>query len=142
MPGFQAARVIIDNALGYARGNDFPPMTVAVLDQGGYLIAFAREDRSSLLREKIARAKAQSALNMGTGTRALAARAQTQPAFINAITALAGGELIPVPGGVLIRDAESAAVLGAVGVSGHRPDEDEACALSGIRAAGLAADPG
>jgi uncharacterized protein GlcG (DUF336 family) len=140
--GLDAARIIVDNALGYARGSDFPPMTVAVLDQGGYLVAFAREDRSSLLREKIARGKAQSALNLGTGTRALVARAENQPHFINAITALAGGELIPVPGGVLVRDAESATVQGAVGVSGYRPDEDEACALSGIRAAGLVADTG
>ena len=142
MPGLHAARVIVDNALGHARGNDFPPMTVAVLDHGGHLIAFAREDGSSLLREKIARAKAQSALNMGTGTRALAARAETQTHFINAITALAGGELIPVPGGVLVRDAGSGAVLGAVGVSGYSPDNDEACALSGIHAAGLVADAG
>jgi uncharacterized protein GlcG (DUF336 family) len=140
--GLHAARVIVDNALTHARGSNFPPMTVAVLDQGGHLVAFAREDGSSLLREKIARAKAQSALNMGTGTRALAARAETQTHFINAVTALAGGELIPVPGGVLVRDPESAAVIGAVGVSGHRPDEDEACALSGIRVAGLVADAG
>ncbi|WP_344894846.1 GlcG/HbpS family heme-binding protein [Nonomuraea antimicrobica] len=136
------ARIIVDHALRHARDHGFPPMTVAVLDGGGQLIAFAREDESSLLREKIARAKAMSALNMGTGTRTLAQRAEHHPHFINAITTLAEGEIIPVPGGVLVRDPESGKVIGAVGVSGHRPDEDEACAVHGIRAAELAADTG
>lgn len=117
-------------------------MTIAVLDGGGQLVAFAREDNSSLLREKIARAKAAGALNMGVGTRALAERAVQHPSFISAITMLAQGEIIPAAGGVLVRDPASGAVIGAVGVSGHRPDEDEACALAGIGAAHLTADPG
>jgi uncharacterized protein GlcG (DUF336 family) len=136
------ARIIVDGALGLARDQGFPPMTVAVLDGAGQLVAFAREDNSSLLRERIARAKAVSALNMGVGTRTLAERAELHPHFINAITALAQGDIIPVPGGVLVRDAVSGEVIGAVGVSGHRPDEDEACALAGIGETDFAADPG
>ena len=142
MIGLEDAQTIVGSALAYARANGFPPMTVAVLDPGGHLVSFAREDGSSLLREKIARGKARSALNLGVGTRALVARAQSHPAFINAVTTLAGGELIPVPGGVLVRDNNASVLLGAVGVSGHRPDEDEACALSGIHAAGLVAETG
>jgi uncharacterized protein GlcG (DUF336 family) len=135
------ARTIVDRALNHARSNDFPPMTVAVLDAAGRLVAFAGEDGASLLRERIARGKALGALNMGVGSRSLAARAASNPAFVNSLVALAEGNLVPVPGGVLIRDANDA-VIGAVGVSGHLPDDDEACAIHGITACELRADPG
>jgi uncharacterized protein GlcG (DUF336 family) len=135
------AGIIVRHALDHAREQDMPPMTVAVLDAGGHLVAFAREDRSSLLRERIARGKALGALNMGVGSRGLAGRAAAHPQFINAVTALAEGNLVPVPGGVLVRDA-AGEIIGAVGVSGHQPDLDEACAVRGITAADLHADPG
>jgi uncharacterized protein GlcG (DUF336 family) len=104
-------------------------------------VAFAGEDGSSLLRERIARGKAHGALNMGVGSRSLAARAASNPAFVNSLVSLAEGNLVPVPGGVLIRD-DNDAVIGAVGVSGHSPDDDEACAIHGITACDLRADPG
>jgi uncharacterized protein GlcG (DUF336 family) len=135
------ARTIVDRALNHARSNDFPPMTVAVVDAAGRLVAFAGEGGSSLLRERIARGKALGALNMGVGSRSLAARAASNPAFVNSLVALADGNLVPVPGGVLIRD-DNDAVIGAVGVSGHLPDDDEACAIHGITACDLRADPG
>jgi len=135
------ARTVVDHALQHAREQTFPPTTVAVLDAAGNLVAFAREDRSSLLRERIARGKAHGALNMGVGSRALAARAETHPHFINSLVALAEGNLVPVPGGVLVRD-DSGDIIGAVGVSGHLPDDDEACAIAGIDAALLRPDPG
>jgi uncharacterized protein GlcG (DUF336 family) len=112
------------------------PMRVAA----GRLVAFAGEDGSSLLRERIARGKAHGALNMGVGSRSLA-RTASDPAFVNALVSLADGNLVPVPGGVLIRD-DNDAVIGAVGVSGHLPDDAEACAIHGITAADLRADPG
>ncbi|MCW2654258.1 MAG: hypothetical protein QOE41_628 [Mycobacterium sp.] len=135
------ARTIVDGALEYARSNDFPPMTIAVLDAAGELVAFAREDGSSLLRERIARGKAHGALNMGVGSRSLAARAATRPAFVNALVSLADGNLVPVPGGVLVHD-DNGHLIGAVGVSGHLSDDDEACAIHAIGAANLHADPG
>jgi uncharacterized protein GlcG (DUF336 family) len=135
------ASTIVRHALEHAREQELPPMTVAVLDAGGHLVAFAREDRSSLLRERIARGKALGALNMGVGSRSLAGRAAAHPQFINAVTALAEGNLVPVPGGVLVRDADDE-IIGAVGVSGHQPDLDEECAVRGITAADLRADPG
>jgi uncharacterized protein GlcG (DUF336 family) len=116
-------------------------MTVAVLDGGGHLVSFAKEDGSSLLRERIARAKAEGALNMGVGSRALAGRAESHPHFMNALIALAQGGVVPVPGGVLVRDA-AGRIIGAVGVSGHLPDSDETCAVTAIGDAGLTADPG
>ena len=135
------ARTVVDHALQHAREQAFPPMTVAVLDAAGNLVAFAREDRSSLLRERIARGKAHGALNMGIGSRALAARAESHPHFINALVALAEGNLVPVPGGVIVRD-QSGDIIGAVGVSGHLSDDDEACAIAGIDAASLRPDRG
>ena len=134
------ARTIVVAALKHARSGQRPPMTVAVLDTAGELAAFAREDGSSLLRGRIARAKARGALNMGVGSRSLAARAAAHPAFINSVVALADGDLVPAAGGVLVRDDDN--VIGAVGVSGSLPDDDEACAIHGIAAAGLRADPG
>jgi uncharacterized protein GlcG (DUF336 family) len=135
------ARLIIDHALRYAEEQAFPPMTIAVLDTAGQLVAFARQDSSSLLRERIARGKAMGALNMGVGSRSLAQRASSHPAFVNALVALADGDLVPVPGGVLVRDADGS-LCGAVGVSGHHPDEDEDCAVRGVEACGLRADTG
>lgn len=116
-------------------------MTVAVLDAAANLVAFEREDHSSLLRERIARGKAHGGLNMGTGSRTLASRAVAHLHFISSLVAMSGGMVVPVPGGVLIRDAQGD-IVGAVGVSGHIPDEDESCAVSGIEAASLSADPG
>ncbi|NEA38733.1 heme-binding protein [Streptomyces sp. SID11385] len=142
MIGYAQARTILDHALLHARERDFPPMTVAVLDAGGHLLAFAREDRSSLLRERIAVGKARGALNMGVGSRALAGRAEAHPHFVNALVELAEGDLVPVAGGVLVRDRDGD-VVGAVGVSGHLPDHDEECAVHGIEATGgLRTDPG
>lgn len=135
------ASAIVEHALDRARARDLPPMTVAVLDSAGQLVAFAREDKSSLLRAAIAQGKARGALNLGIGSRAIAHRAAAHPHFISAVTTLADGDLVPVPGGVLIRDANGE-VIGAVGISGHLPDNDEEIAVWGITACGLLADPG
>jgi uncharacterized protein GlcG (DUF336 family) len=135
------ATLIVDKALAQGRSLGLPPLTVAVLDASGCLVSFKREDGSSLLRPEIAQAKAWGALGMGMGSRALAQRASTQPAFVSAVNALAGGRLIPVPGGVLIRSSGKS-IIGAVGITGATSDLDEACAVAGIEAAGFTADTG
>ena len=135
------ATLIVDRALAAGRSLGLPPLTVAVLDGSGCLVSFKREDGSSLLRPEIAQAKAWGALGMGMGSRALAQRATAQPAFISAVNALAGGRLIPVPGGVLIRSAVKS-ILGAVGITGATSEQDEACAVAGIEAAGFSAETG
>jgi uncharacterized protein GlcG (DUF336 family) len=135
------ATLVVDTALAQGRTLALPPLTVAVLDGSGCLVAFKREDGASLLRPEIAQAKAWGALGMGMGSRALAQRAAAQPAFISAVNALAGGRLIPVPGGVLIRSSGKS-IIGAVGITGATSDQDEACAVAGIEAAGFTADTG
>jgi uncharacterized protein GlcG (DUF336 family) len=136
----QASR-IVDAALAEGRKRNLLPLTVVVLDAGGHAVALKREDGSSLLRPQIATAKAWGTLGMGFGGRELTRRAQGNPAFFAMITELSGGNVAPVPGGVLIREP-GGLLLGAVGISGDISDADEACAIAGIQAAGLVADAG
>ena len=135
------ASTIVDTALKKGRETNCAPLTVAVLDAGGHLVAFKREDRSGILRFDIAYGKAWGALGMGFGSREFVERAAKNPIFTSALTTIAQGRLVPVPGGVLIKDA-GGAVLGAVGISGDVSDKDEACAVAGIEAAGLKAAVG
>lgn len=135
------ATSIADKALAHGRTLALPPLTVAVLDAHGCLVSFKREDGSSLLRPEIAQAKAFGTLAMGIGSRAIAQRAAVAPAFVSAVNALAGGRIIPVPGGVLIR-SRAKAIIGAVGITGATSEQDEACAVAAIEAVGLMADTG
>ncbi|WP_413479637.1 GlcG/HbpS family heme-binding protein [Vibrio hibernica] len=107
------------------------PLTVAVLDSGGKLVSLQRQDGSSMLRPDIATAKAWGALALGCSSRKLAQDAEIRPAFISAINVLAQGNLVPVPGGLLIK-TETNQIIGAVGISGDLSDLDEKCALEGI----------
>jgi uncharacterized protein GlcG (DUF336 family) len=131
----ESARTIIDEALAAGRQNGFKPLTVAVLDAGGHLIAAARQDGASNNRYEIAHGKAYGALALGMGSRAIMERAEQQAYFIAAANATLGGRLIPVPGGVLVRDHD--AIIGAVGISGDSSDNDETAATTAIKAAGL-----
>jgi uncharacterized protein GlcG (DUF336 family) len=135
------ASTIVDVALKKARETNLAPLTVAVLDAGGHLVAFKREDKSGLLRFDIAFGKAWGALGMGFGSRTLASRAAKTPQFFTMLAAASGGRMVTNPGGVLIKDA-GGAIIGACGISGDTSDKDEMCALAGIEAAGLKADPG
>lgn len=135
------ATTIVDKALAHGRGMGLPPLTVAVLDAAGCLVSFKREDGSSLLRPEIAQAKAWGTLGMGMGGRALAQRAAVAPSFVAAVNNLADGRIVPVPGGVLIRNRDKS-IIGAVGITGAVSEQDEACAVAGIEAVGLTADTG
>jgi uncharacterized protein GlcG (DUF336 family) len=135
------AQSIVVAALAHARDKKFLPLAVSVLDARGALKAFVAEDGTSLKRGEIAIGKAHGALALGMGSRALMKRAADQPTFIAAMSHIVGGSLVPVPGGVLVRDADGK-VIGGVGISGDTSDNDEAAALAGIAASGLKADPG
>ncbi|AZI36419.1 hypothetical protein NT2_12_00330 [Caenibius tardaugens NBRC 16725] len=126
-------------AEGETRG--FLPLAVAVLDTAGQPLAILRDHRSSLHRADIAVGKAAGCLAMGFGGRELAKRASAMPAFMTAVSAIFPKGIVPVPGGVLIRDADGG-LLGAIGVSGDTSDNDETCALAALDRAGLHADTG
>jgi uncharacterized protein GlcG (DUF336 family) len=134
------ARKILDAALEKAGELKLKPLVVSILDARGALKLAAAQEGTSLMRAEIAHGKAYGALAMGMGSRALFQRAQEQAYFIDAMNTMAKGALVPVPGGVLILDGST--LLGAVGVSGDTSDNDEACALAGIEAAGLKANAG
>lgn len=139
--GLTVANTIVEAALKKARELNTAPLAVAVLDETGQLKAYQREDQTSLLRTDIAVGKAWGALGLGRSSRVLGKVAEERPAFIQALSVMAGGRLVPVPGGVLIR-AEDNTIIGAVGISGDTSDIDETCAVVGIEAAGLRADTG
>ena len=140
MMKLDVASKIVDVALAKGQEMGFAPLTVAVLDAGGQIRVLKRGDGSSLLRPEIAVGKAWGVLALGFGGRELARRAAKMPAFFNAASDLAGGKLVPVPGGVLIRSGGE--IVGAVGVTGDLSENDELCAVAGITAAGLTADTG
>ena len=134
----ETARTIITGARAHGREAGFKPLTVVVLDEGGHVVAVEREDGSSMKRFEIGFGKAHGALSLGMGSRSIMARAEQQSYFIAAVTSAVGGALVPVPGGVLVRDDEGT-LLGAVGVTGDTSDNDEAAAVAGIEGAGLKA---
>ena len=135
------ARAILRGALKHARAAGMQPLGVVVLDAGGSLKAFEREDGASIYRFRIAHGKAHGAIGFGMGSRALHRRAEEQSYFLLAVGALEGTAVVPVPGGVLVRGRRGA-LVGAVGISGDKSDADEAAAIAGIEAAGFTADPG
>lgn len=128
-------------ALAAGREISAAPLTIAVLDSGGHLIALQREDGASLLRPQIAIGKAWGAIALGKGSRLLAQDAQQRPAFFAALNGLGQGSVVPAPGGVLIRDQEGR-VLGAIGISGDTSDVDEQVAIRAVEGVGLMADAG
>jgi uncharacterized protein GlcG (DUF336 family) len=138
------ASTIIDVALQKGRELKFAPLAVAVLDAGGSLVAFKRDDRAGILRFDIAFGKAWGALGMGFGSRTIFERANSNEAqrlFYTTLAAASGGRIVTNPAGILIRDA-GGEVVGAVGISGDTSDNDEVCGIAGIEAADLKADPG
>lgn len=133
------ARTMVRNALSHGREAGMKPLSVVVLDPGGHVIAFEREDGSSPGRFAIAQGKAYGAVMLGMAGTAQMKAAQDRPFFIEAMNGLFGGKIVPVPGGVLVRDGKGA-VIGAVGVTGDTSDNDAKAAVAGIEAAGLIAE--
>ncbi len=137
----ELAHTIIEAALLEGRKRKLAPLAVAVLDAGGHLKALSRADGASFMRPMMAVAKAWGAIGVGVSSRTLGQMGEQRPVFMNALAQVADQRLLPVPGGVLVRDADDA-IIGAVGISGDVSDEDEHCAVAGIREAGFQADAG
>ena len=130
------ARTIIRKALATGRELGLKPLSVVVLDAGGHVKAFEREDGASPGRFGIAHGKAYGSVMLGMAGKAQMARAESQAYFMAAISGVYGGQVVPVPGGVLLRDKKGG-VIGAVGVTGDTSDNDVIAAMAGIEAAGL-----
>ena len=137
----EKANLIIQNSIKKAREIKINPIMVVVLDHRGAIKACLGEDGISSLRFKIAHGKANGAFQMGMGSRALFNRAEQQAYFINAVNALTDGNLVPVPGGVLIRNSQKE-IIGSIGISGDTSDNDESAAIYGIESVNLIPDIG
>ncbi|MGU3399637.1 GlcG/HbpS family heme-binding protein [Brucellaceae bacterium D45D] len=137
----ERANAIIAGALTTAENQKLKPLAVSVFDAGGNLKAFQRQDGTSILRFEIASGKAFGALAVGAGSRWLHNQAKDRPHFLEGLSGVSGGRIVPVPGGVLIKNKEGE-ILGAVGISGDTSDNDEAAAIDGIEKAGFVADAG
>lgn len=135
----EQALQIIHGALQKGHETGCDPLSVAVLDAGGHLVAFMRQDQSGILRPEIAIGKAYGALGFGVGSRELK---EKNPLFLSAVAVASRGRMIPMPGGVLIRDPETDHIIGAVGISGDTADKDETAAVAGIQLSGLRAATG
>ncbi|SFR19928.1 GlcG/HbpS family heme-binding protein [Poseidonocella sedimentorum] len=133
------ARTIIRKTLAKSREMELKPMSVVVLDAGGHVLAFEREDGASPGRFGIAQGKAYGAVMLGMAGKAQMARAEQQAYFMAAVNGVYGGQVVPVPGGLLVRDKRGA-VIGAVGATGDTSDNDATAAMVGIEAAGLAGE--
>ena len=138
--GLDLATRITDEALRLRAVHGLLPLAVAVLDAGGQVVSFRREDGCGVLRFDIALGKAWGALGMGMATRQIRDRLANRPSFQAALAAASGGRFIPTPGGVLVVDAHGQAI-GAVGISGDASDKDEFCAIEAIRATGCVPEP-
>jgi uncharacterized protein GlcG (DUF336 family) len=138
--GLETAKSITAGVRAAGRDHGLKPLTVVVLDAGGHVVSVEREDGSSNNRFEIAFGKAYGALALGMGSRSLMARAEQQAYFITAAAAAIGGRLVPVPGGVLVKD-DSGSVVGCVGVSGDTSDNDELAAIAGVTSASLVPQP-
>ena len=131
---------IVDEVVRLRAAHDILPLAVAVLDAGGQLVCFRRDDGCGVLRHDVALGKAWGALGMGMSTRQIRDRLAERPSFQAALAAASDGRFIPTPGGVLIVNDQRQAI-GAVGISGDASDKDELCAIEAIRAAGLTPEP-
>lgn len=130
------ARTIIRKTLAKGREMELKPLAVVVLDAGGHVKSFEREDGAAPGRFAIAHGKAYGAVMLGMTGTAQMARAEQQPYFMAALNGVYGGQVIPVPGGILVRDTRGN-IIGSVGVTGDLSDNDAIAGLAGIQAAGL-----
>lgn len=136
----EKAEQIIDTTLRIAGQEKLLPLTVVVLDSGGRLVAMKSQDGSGILRFDVAFGKAWGSLGMGISSRLIRDRLSARPQFQTALIAASDGQLVPVPGGVLVEDANGI-TIGAVGISGDTSEKDEYCAITAIQEAGFSSEP-
>lgn len=138
MPDISAskARTLIRKTMIKGEEMGFKPLSVVVLDQGGNIKAFERADGASPGRFGIAHGKAYGAIMLGMPGSAQMARAEQQAYFMAAVNGVFGGQVVPVPGGILLRDKRGN-LIGALGVTGDTSDNDVIAGMAGVEAAGL-----
>ena len=135
----EEANIIIAATFAAAKKRKCRPMSAIVLDAGGRVKAFQKQDGASMLRFEICYGKAYGALALGRSSKLVLQKAREKPLFMQSVEHLADYPLFLEGGGQLIRD-KSGEVLGAVGVTGDANELDDLCATAGIHAAKLCTD--
>jgi uncharacterized protein GlcG (DUF336 family) len=130
---------IIEGTFASAEKRNAYPLSAILLDAGGRVKAFHKQDGCSLLRFEIAYGKAFAALALNRSSRQVLQKAKEKPAFMQSLSELSDGPLFLEGGGQLIRDA-TGEIVGALGVTGDVNEVDDLCAIDGIRAAGFRSD--
>lgn len=116
------------------------PMSFAVLDPAGHLVAFARMDGAPWISAEVAQGKAWTAAAYGAPSDAQKQKMEPMPNFATALTAMTHGRYTPQTGAVPVyRDG---VLLGAVGGSGGTGAQDEEACASAVAACGYAVDAG
>src|SRR5437660_6999771 len=133
------ANKIIAGTFASAKRRKAHALAAIVLDAGGRVKAFQKQDGASLLRFEIAYGKAFAALALNRSSRQVLAKQKEKPAFMESLAELSDGPLFLEGGGQLIRD-KTGEVVGALGVTGDVNEVDDLCAMDGIRAAGFLPD--
>lgn len=132
----EQANTIIEAVFAKGKELALKPLGAAVVDAGGHIIAFQRQNGAPFGRLQLAHGKAAGALSLGISSRTIAAAAVERPWLFSTLAASTPYPLIAAAGGVIIVD-EDGAPIGAVGVTGDTSDNDELCAIAGIVKAGL-----
>ena len=133
------ALAIILNTFKHAEAMKSHALAACVLDAGGRVKAFLKQDGASLMRFEIARGKAFAALAMNRSSRLVLQKAREKPLFMESLREMADSPLFLEAGGQLIR-ADDGEIIGAIGVTGDVNEVDDLCAIAGIRAVGLKSD--
>ncbi len=135
----EQANTIISATFTAAKKHKCRPMSAIVLDAGGRVKAFQKQDGASMLRFEVCYGKAYGSLALGRPSKLVLQKANEKPLFMQSIENLADYPLFLEGGGQLIRD-KVGEVIGAAGVTGDANEMDDICAIAGIHAAGLCAD--
>jgi uncharacterized protein GlcG (DUF336 family) len=133
------ANTILAATFAAAKKHKCRPMSAIVLDAGGRVKAFQKQDNASMLRFEVCYGKAYASLALGRPSKLVLQKANEKPLFMESIENLADYPLFLEGGGQLIR-AKDGEVIAAIGVTGDANEMDDICAIAGIHAAGLRAD--
>ncbi|HCH25315.1 MAG TPA: glcg protein [Oceanospirillaceae bacterium] len=130
------AKRIVSQVFAYAKTHQLRPLSVAVVDAGGHVQAFERQDNSPPGRFKLAYSKANAAIQLGMGGTQLQQFAEQRSDFMLAINGSYDGDFLPAMGAVLIKDSHDN-IIGAIGVSGATSEQDRDAGCAAIIAVGL-----
>ena len=133
------AEQMIDAIFEKAAADGNKPMAVSVTDVGASVIAFKKQDDSWMLRFEMAVGKCYASLALGRSSSLVRYRAEQRPLFMDYLFRASDGKIFAEDGGMLVRGVDGE-LLGAIGVTGERPERDEELAVHGIHAAGFLTD--